>query len=260
MIIFRYLSIIPSLFFHIQLLLNRDHMYLNDFHIIKNDATIISPEQGSRFAKEISNDFNPLHNPDSKRFCVPGDLLFALTLARFGLSENMTFNYTGMVGKGVELVFPESVDNEFAIKDSNEKEYLNIQRKGETTTDMAFIEAFSRAYVAFSGHSFPHLLVPLMKKHNVMINPDRPMVIYENMAFTFDDLNVSKPSLKLVNTSLDVAGKRGTVRIEFDVLDSERKVGSGFKTMVLSGLREYNQEKVDGLIELYENSKVNYTK
>jgi len=233
-------------------------MYLDDFHAIKNGLTTITPEQGSRFAKEISDDFNPLHNPDSKRFCVPGDLLFALTLARFGLSENMTFNYTGMVGKGVELVFPESPENTFKIQDSNEKDYLNIQREGETSNNMSLIEAFSRAYVAFSGHSFPHLLVPLMKQHNVMINPDRPMVIYESMAFTFNDLNVSAPSLKLVNTSLDVAGKRGTVRIEFDVLDSDRKVGSGYKTMVLSGLREYNQEKVDGLIHLYESTKTEY--
>jgi len=233
-------------------------MYLDDFHSIHNDLIIITPEQGSRFAKEVSNDFNPLHNPDSKRFCVPGDLLFAMTLARFGLSEKMTFNYTGMVGKGVELFFPESANNNFIIKDNNDKAYLDISRDGNISNDMSFIEGFSRAYVAFSGHSFPHILVPLMKQNNVMINPDRPMVIYESMAFTFDNLEVSQPSLKLSNTSLDVVGKRGTVRIEFDVLDGETKVGSGYKTMVLSGLREYDQAKVDGLIDLYETSKSSY--
>ena len=233
-------------------------MYLDNFHSIQNDLIIITPEQGSRFAKEVSDDFNPLHNPDSKRFCVPGDLLFAMTLARFGLSEKMTFNYTGMVGKGVELVFPESAENSFIIKDNNDKAYLDISREGKISNDMNFIEGFSRAYVAFSGHSFPHILVPLMKQHNVMINPDRPMVIYESMAFEFDNLEVSKPTLKLSDTSLDVEGKRGTVRIEFDVLDGDTKVGSGYKTMVLSGLREYDQSKVDGLIELYETSKSSY--
>lgn len=233
-------------------------MYLDDFHSIQNDLIIITPEQGSRFAKEVSDDFNPLHNPDSKRFCVPGDLLFAMTLARFGLSEKMTFNYTGMVGKGVELVFPASADNSFTIKDNNDKAYLDISRDGKISNDMSFIEGFSRAYVAFSGHSFPHILVPLMKQHNVMINPERPMVIYESMAFEFDNLEVSKPTLKLSNTSLEVVGKRGTVRIEFDVLDGETKVGSGYKTMVLSGLREYDQDKVDGLIDLYETSKSSY--
>jgi len=233
-------------------------MYLDDFHSIQNDLIIITPEQGSRFAKEVSDDFNPLHNPDSKRFCVPGDLLFAMTLARFGLSEKMTFNYTGMVGKEVELVFPESADNSFIIKDSNDKAYLDISRDGNISNDMNLIEGFSRAYVAFSGHSFPHILVPLMKQNNVMINPDRPMVIYESMAFSFDNFEVNKPNLKLSNTSLDVEGKRGTVRIEFDVLDDETKVGSGYKTMVLSGLREYDQDKVDGLIDLYETSKSSY--
>ena len=43
-------------------------MYLDAFHVIQNNLIKITPEQGSRFAKEISDDFNPLHNPDSKRF------------------------------------------------------------------------------------------------------------------------------------------------------------------------------------------------
>ncbi|BCN93200.1 hypothetical protein THMIRHAM_09850 [Thiomicrorhabdus immobilis] len=233
-------------------------MYLDAFHTIHNNLIQITPEQGSRFAKEVSDDFNPLHNPDSKRFCVPGDLLFAMTLARLGLSEKMTFNYTGMVGKGVELVFPETDESTFTIKDANDKPYLDVERDGQTTHDMDFIEGFSRAYVAFSGHSFPHILVPLMQQHNVMINPERPMVIYESMAFEFERLDVKSPALKLSNTSLDVAGKRGTVRIEFDVLDGETKVGSGYKTMVLSGLRDYEQSQVDGLVELYETSKKDY--
>jgi len=233
-------------------------MYLNDFHAIQNELIQITPEQASRFAKEVSDDFNPLHDPSNKRFCVPGDLLFALSLANFGLSKKMTFNYTGMVGKGVELVFPETSEPEMAIKDSNDKSYLTIETDGDSTSDMTLIEAFSRAYVAFSGHSFPHILVPLMKDNNVMINPDRPMVIYESMAFEFDKLDLNQPSLELVNSQLGVAGKRGTVRMEFDIIEQGEKVGHGFKTMVLSGLREYDQAKVDGLIELYENAKQAY--
>ncbi|WP_040725333.1 DUF3581 domain-containing protein [Thiomicrorhabdus sp. Kp2] len=233
-------------------------MYLDAFHATQDNVIQITPEQGSRFAKEVSDDFNPLHNPDSKRFCVPGDLLFALTLARLGLSENMVFNYTGMVGKGVELVIPQTDDSAFTILDTNEKPYLNVKRHGNISQDLSLIEGFSRAYVAFSGHSFPHILVPLMQQHNVMINPERPMVIYESMAFEFDQLNINSPSLKLAGSSLVVEGKRGTVRIEFAIMDADKQVGSGYKTMVLSGLREYNQEQVDGLIELYETSKKTY--
>ncbi|MDX1352475.1 MAG: DUF3581 domain-containing protein [Thiomicrorhabdus sp.] len=233
-------------------------MYLDEFHATQDNVIQITPEQGSRFAKEVSNDFNPLHNPDSKRFCVPGDLLFALTLARLGLSKKMVFNYTGMVGKGVELVIPQTDEPKFTILDTQDKPYLNVSRQGEISNNMTLIEGFSRAYVAFSGHSFPHILVPLMNQHNVMINPERPMVIYESMAFEFDHLEIQNPTLKLANSTLTVEGKRGTVRIEFDVLDNQNKVGSGYKTMVLSGLREYEQSQVDQLINLYETSKTAY--
>ena len=234
-------------------------MYLDAFHATQDNIIQITPEQGSRFAKEVSDDFNPLHNPDSKRFCVPGDLLFALTLARLGLSKKMVFNYTGMVGKGIELVIPQTEESKFTILDTNEKPYLNVAREGEITQNIQLIEGFSRAYVAFSGHSFPHILVPLMQQHNVMINPERPMVIYESMAFEFDRLDIQAPALQLAGSSLTVEGKRGTVRIEFAIMDSNTQVGSGYKTMVLSGLREYDQAKVDGLIELYEISKTNYS-
>lgn len=233
-------------------------MYLAPFHTVNDHLINITPEQGSAFAKQVSDDFNPLHNPDSKRFCVPGDLLFALVLARLGLSQSMSFNYTGMVGKGVELIFPDTSEKQFTILDVNDKAYLNVSRQGEMTNDIALIEAFSRAYVAFSGHSFPHILVPLMQAHNVMINPARPMVIYESMAFEFDHFNIKQPNLELTDSTLEVTGKRGLVRMEFNILDEGVKVGSGFKTMVLSGLREYDQSAVEGLIKLYESSKLAY--
>lgn len=233
-------------------------MYLDPFHTSQDHIVTITPQQGSQFAKEISDDFNPLHDPENKRFCVPGDLLFALTLARLGLSQKMQFNYTGMVGKDVELNFPAQQSSEMSITDGADKCFLEVQSNGETTNDLALIEGFSKAYVAFSGHSFPHILVPLMQKNNVMINPARPMVMYESMAFEFDRLNIEAPSLELVNSSLEVTGKRGRVHLEFDIQSHGQRVGHGVKTMVLSGLREYDQTHVDGLIALYEESKASY--
>lgn len=235
-------------------------MYLDSFFAEEGGLVKISPEQGSRFAKEISDDFNPLHNPDSKRFCVPGDLLFAISLARYGLSEKMTFNYSGMVGKGINLVFPNEASDHFAILDDKGKEYLDVACSGDTTNDAQLIESFSKAYVAFSGHSFPHILVPLMKANDVMINPDRPMVIYESMAFEFDSFDAKSPNLELVDSQLTVQGKRGQVKMVFEVSESGKVIGKGCKTMVLSGLRAYDQEKVDELIHLYELSKSNYEK
>jgi len=232
--------------------------YLDDFYETNHGLVSIKPEQASKFAKEISDDFNPLHDPDNKRFCVPGDLLFAITLAKYGLSKKMVFNYTGMVGKGVELVYPDVIDRTFILEDSRGKECLNAEISGDVVTDLVAIESFTKAYVAFSGHSFPHILVALMKDSNVMINPARPMVIYESMAFEFDQLDLVLPSLALTKTSLEVNGKRGTVKINFDLLDQGKVVGKGFKTMVLSGLREYDESKVQALIKSYEGFKLSY--
>ncbi len=238
-------------------------MYLDSFHTCtqtNNSKTIhITPEQGSAFAKEVSDDFNPLHNPDSKRFCVPGDLIFALTLAYQGLSQKMSFHYTSMIGKNMAVTLPDTDESQFTIVDENDKACLTAERQGDNTKDLTFIKAFSTAYVAFSGHCFPHILVPLMKQHNVMINPDRPMVIYESMAFEFKHLNIKQPTLELSNSQLDVKGKRGLVRIEFNVLENNGEhVGSGYKTMVLSGLREYDQTCIDDIVQRYETSKELY--
>ena len=235
-------------------------MYLTPYFQADHDHITITPEQGSAFAKQVANDFNPLHDADSRRFCVPGDLLFALNLAWYGLSQTMRFDYTGMVGKGVALVFPPSgpTQAQFDICDPQGKAYLKVTRQGEITHDMALIEAFTRAYVAFSGQSFPHILVPLMEKHQVMIHPDKPMVIYENMAFDFDQLDAQQLNLQLGESTLEMKGKRGLVRINFEIMDGTRRLGSGYKTMVLSGLRPYEKQGVDALIERYEAAKNSY--
>lgn len=206
----------------------------------------------------MADDFNPLHNPESKRFCVPGDLLFALSLAKLGLAQSMRFNYTGMVGKDTPLVFPNRMAQQMVIKDQNDKIYLEIEQAGAISQDMALIEAFTKADVAFSGHSFPHLLVPLMEQNNVMINPEKPMVIYDSMLVEFSDLNAQHPTLKLTETSLVMNGKRGKVKIAFDTYEGERKIGHGYKTMVLSGLRDYDQDAIDDLVTQYENAKKTY--
>ena len=59
--------------------------FLSDFFLLDSAGCYeVSAEQGSRFAKEVAGDFNPIHDHDSKRFCVPGDLLFAIALSDFG--------------------------------------------------------------------------------------------------------------------------------------------------------------------------------
>lgn len=233
--------------------------YLDNFYKTDGEIITVQPKQASKFAKEVSDDFNPLHDPENKRFCVPGDLLFAITLAKYGLSKKMVFKYTGMVGKEAKLIYPEKIASQFVLNDTKGKECLVADISGEVITDLSAIESFTKAYVAFSGHSFPHILVPLMKENNMMINPARPMVIYESMAFEFETLNLTSPTLALTSNNLDVNGKRGTVKINFNLLEQGEVVGKGSKSMVLSGLREYDEDKIQALIKKYDVFKSSYS-
>ena len=233
-------------------------MFLEQFHSSNNKFISISAEQGSGFAKDISNDFNPIHDPGSKRFCVPGDLLFALVLGRYGISEKMTFNFAGMVSADTELSFPESPGDHFKIVDGREKSYLEVSRSGQVSDNAAAIESLTKNYVYFSGQNFPHLLVPIMAENNIMINPQRPLVIYDSMSLQFDTLDLVAPTVELVGTSFKAEGKRGDVQFELRLMDQGKQVGSGVKTLILSGLREYQQEAVDGMVDGYQASKDSY--
>ena len=226
-------------------------MFLDNFYNQNQSELTISAEQGSRFAKSISNDFNPIHDPDSKRFCVPGDLLFALVLQRYGLSQNMSFNFSGMVARDTGLLFPSAPGDKFEIVDGRDKPYLQVSRSGETVNNQQIIEQLVRNYVVFSGQNFPHLLVPLMVEHQVMINPQRPLVIYESMSLHFDSVDLTAPRVELADTSLEVSGKRGDAELQFRLVDEGETVGCGVKKLILSGLREYQQAAIDSMIADY---------
>lgn len=235
-------------------------MFLAPYYQQKEEGIEISPDQASRFAKDVAGDFNPIHDAEAKRFCVPGDLLFAIVLEKYGLNQRMVFKFTGMVGKETTLTFPKTDDAEFAIIGHRGKTYLEVERSGEASHDQAQIEMLTRDYVAFSGRNFPHILAPLMKKHNVMINVDRPLVIYESMSFDLDRLNFNNPTLELAESTLEVSGKRGDAELHFDVMSEGERVGHGFKKLVLSGLREYDDAGMQHMIDLYEERKVVFQK
>lgn len=233
-------------------------MFLDAFHSDHDGRIQITTDQASRFAKEIAGDFNPIHDPDSKRFCVPGDLLFSLVLAKYGLSQRMHFTFAGMVGDGVTLLFPPTDAAKFAISDDKDKTYLEVERAGAISHDASLIAELARDYVAFSGRNFPHILVPLMAEHGVMLNPERPLVIYESMSFDLATLDFEHPTLELTDTRLEVKGKRGTAQLHFVVKAAGNAVGTGFKQLILSGLRDYDAAQMQQVVDEYESRKASY--
>lgn len=234
-------------------------MFLDNYYNIAEKKISFTREQASTFAKEIADDFNPLHNVDAKRFCVPGDLLFSIILAKSGLQQNMSFTFSGMVTEGIDLNFPEKITlTESSIVDDNNKEYMRVSGSGGITTNVQVIESLIRSYVEFSGHAFPDMLTKLMIKENVMINPARPMVMYESMSIHLDTVDVESVSLAVSDTSLTVDGKRGKACLEFDLIAEGEVIGHGKKFMVLSGLRPYCQNNIDNIVNEYNQSKINY--
>ena len=233
--------------------------YLNTPRTSNPITVTFTREQASAFAKEVADDFNPLHNIDAKRFCVPGDLLFAMVLSRYGVTRHMRFVFSGMVTDETELVLPDEAP-EIIINGANDKEYLRVEHTGENSRDETLIDNLIKSYVTFSGHTFPHILIPLMQEQNVMINPDRPMVMYESMLIDLERLDMNSVQLQLDEdkTRLGVNGKRGNVCLAFNLTADGETVGRGEKHMLVSGLRPFEKEVVDQVIEEYNSRKQHY--
>jgi hypothetical protein len=90
-----------------------------------------------------------------------------------------------------------------------------------------------------------------MQAQGVLINPDRPMVIYESMAFELARLDIPNVDLRLADSQMTTDGKRGDVRLTFEFVCGEQVVGSGCKRLLLSGLKPYEQDGMDRLVNIY---------
>ncbi len=122
----------------------------------------------------------------------------------------------------------------------------------------SYTESIAKQYVKFSGETFPDILVPLMQQKQLMINPARPMVMYQSMAIHLDELKFELPSLKMSNQHIDVDGKRGSVCIHFNLLANDKIVGRGEKQFLLSGLRAYEPEVMNKLVTDYQEKKASF--
>ena len=230
-------------------------MFPEDFYQEDAEGISFSRDQASRFAKQVADDFNPIHDPGAKLFCVPGDLLFALVLSRYGLSTRMRFVFSGMVTDNTPLRFLQRSPGDLTLEDNSGKQYLRVEWSGDQTRDPRRVESLTRTYVAFSGHNCPHILVPLMAQHRVMINPARPLVIYSGMDIELDSHELPVRQLQLADSRMEVSGIRGKVSLLFDLLAGEARVGQGIKYMEMRGLRPFDQAVADQMVADYGQLK-----
>jgi hypothetical protein len=230
-------------------------MFLDPYHTSNEKKFQFTRQQASHFAKIVAGDFNPIHDEDNKRFCVPGDLLFAVLLEKEGISQKMSFTFSGMVNDGVELHIQEGDAENSALVDAKGKEYLHMTHSGEVSKDSEFIEHLVKNYVKFSGMNFPHIMVPLMEEAQMMININRPLVMYQNMEVEFFRFDLTHPEVEYVGATFDVNGKRGVVNLSFNFKENDIIVGKGTKKMMASGLVPYDQEGIDSLVSRFNELK-----
>lgn len=235
--------------------------FLDPYYAAGRDGGVrVSAEQASAFAKDVAGDYNPLHDVGARRFCVPGDLLCALVLGRYGLSERMTFAFRDMVRGDEPLYLPEAETDtgSIAVHDADGGVYLEVERSGAVCRDPRVIERFIREYAAFSGKTFPHYMIPVLEEHGVMFHPDRPLVIYDSMGFELETFAFGEPALELADRALATEGKRGTATLRFDMHEDGRPFGSGWKKLVISGLRDYDAERMRAFVEHFRQIKAAY--
>lgn len=232
-------------------------MFTEDYYTQSGDSFLFSKQQGSDFAKRIAGDFNPLHDIGNSRFCVPGDLLFSVLLSKYGISQEMHFDFQGMVAGDMPINFCQTEEGLVAQNDK-EKNVLAMTSSGDMTENSVFIEGLIRAYVAFSGKTFPHIIIKLMKQEGSMINTRKPMVIYDQMKLSFDRFSESAPEVALQQCQFDVTGKRGMVTMHFDLRAEGQSIGRGEKKIIMSGLRPYDQTDIDYLVDAYNAGREAY--
>ena len=79
--------------------------------------------------------------------------------------------------------------------------------------------------------------------------------MYQSMSLNLDQLEITSPEVKFLDAEMEVDGKRGNVSLKFSINDGDTVVGCGEKKLVLSGLREFDQQAMDQLILDYEARK-----
>jgi len=239
---------------------------IDRYRHLSNGRLSFSRQQASRFAKEEAGDFNPLHDVDSRRFCVPGDLLFVTLLEHYGIAIDTRVEFSSMVDDSKEFELPEQVGKELDLCDTGGKSCLQLSFEGDRITDSDMVTAVCSRYVAFSGKTFPDILVGLMNEHGVMINPTRPLVIYKSMQVKLQPTEVVALSqeqiaaltLELDNTAMVIDGKKATATLEFRLETEGQLIGRGNKIMVLGGLRDYDQAVIDDIVGQYNTWKSDY--
>ena len=91
-----------------------------------------------------------------------------------------------------------------------------------------------------------------------MINPARPLIIYKDMVIEIHSFLEGSLDLEFSGASMRVDGKKGSVKLEFNLFVDGQAIGHGTKDMVVSGLRPFEQSAIDSIVDEYNAVKLAY--
>ena len=78
------------------------------------------------------------------------------------------------------------------------------------------------------------------------------------MPLSLDTLDIDSVELQLSDCVFRIYGKRGDIALNFDLLNDGQAIGKGQKKLVVGGLREYDQARIDELVATYSGRKEQY--
>ena len=79
--------------------------------------------------------------------------------------------------------------------------------------------------------------------------------MYESMEIVLNHLDLHQPILESTGSSIEVQGKKAMAELKFHIMEDGREVGHGAKHMALRGLRAYQEEEMQRVVDDYNNYK-----
>ena len=211
-------------------------------------AVGISNNNVSKFAKEICNDFNPIHSNKKSKPIVPGDLFVVLFLLSNGLYKRTIIEF-----KKISYPIQKFIITKSSILNSKNESVVNFTLKDDIVADSnsIFLSGFLREFCKISGTIFAQELEPIFIKYRKMPNPQKPRMLYESTQINLDkeiiNLKVDFVQIKFLEPNVIILENQATVNFQILVLQSGRTIGLITKTLFCTNLEEYTQEKYEEL-------------
>lgn len=195
--------------------------------------------KASQFAKNVSNDQNPIHDHDNKNYCIPGDLIFSMCADVLGLGSETDLYLHHPIGKNSSILIKEAKDGFYLGRDQSGIKIFTYRKNGETT-DICDTGNFLNCFARVTETLFEDAIHPQLKQKGLMINPSSPSVVLTSISIRKSEN--SKPVHKIKPDESVATGnvKRAKVTAKYTMNDLyDNSIGEARKTLFISGLREY---------------------